>query len=108
MLQERENLQRGTGQELCDWNPCHPPQSINSNTPTQMMHENPFMLQAGSEDNTGEEGDTKDGLKDRCIYTGQNRTAEKGKFHSKSRQFTSSGHSKTHYLDWTVAAVAGV
>lgn len=44
---------KGTGQERYDWNPCHPPQSINSNTPTQMMHENPFMLQARSEDNTG-------------------------------------------------------
>lgn len=46
------NWQKGTGQELCDWNPCHPPHSISSNTPAQMMHENPFMLQAGREDNT--------------------------------------------------------
>lgn len=56
-MQEKGNLQKGTGQELCDRNPCHPPQSINSNTPTQMMHENPFMLQAGSEDNTETEGE---------------------------------------------------
>lgn len=70
-----EFLQKGTGQERYDWNPCHPPQSINSNTPTQMMHENPFMLQAGSEDNMGRERERKrykkNRVKDKWIHAGR-------------------------------------
>lgn len=68
----RGNSQKGTGQELCVWNLHHPPHSINSNTHAQMMHENPFMLQAGREDNAEKNGesDTKDGWKDKCISTG--------------------------------------
>lgn len=52
----RGNWQKGTRQELCDWNPRHPPHSINSNTHAQMVHENPFMLQAGRGDDTVKEG----------------------------------------------------
>lgn len=68
----RGNWQKGTGQELCDWNPCHPLHSINSNTPAQMMHENPFMLHAGREghaEKRGREIQRMD-VKDRCISTG--------------------------------------
>lgn len=50
---KRGNWQKGRGQELCDWNPPH---SNNSNTHAQMMHENPFMPQAGREDNAEKEG----------------------------------------------------
>lgn len=68
----RGNWQKGAGQELCDWNPCHPLHSINSNTPAQMMHENPFMLHAGREgdaEKRGREIQRMD-VKDRCISTG--------------------------------------
>lgn len=40
----------------CDWNPRHPPHSINSNIPGRLMHENPFMLQASREDDAEKEG----------------------------------------------------